>query len=254
MRVVVDLHFDGARPLKSFDRSATQKGLDNIQTSWYVAFMPRPTKLAPERGSARIRLLEAARDVIRTKGFAATTIDDLCATAGVTKGAFFHHFAGKEALGVAAAEYWSETTGALFEGAPYHAPADPLERVLAYIAFRRAIISDDIPAFTCLVGTLAQEVHVTAPEIRDAAAASIFGHSETLEADIAAAIADRGITPDGWDAASLARHFQAALQGGFILAKAGNDPGLARETVDHLDRYVRRLFGVPDPSRKEDQA
>ena len=210
--------------------------------------MPRPTKRSPERGAARTRLLDAARDVIRRKGFAATTVDDLCREAGVTKGAFFHHFAGKDALGVAAAEHWAETTGALFEGAPYHGPADPLDRVLAYLAFRRAIVEGEIAAFTCLVGTLAQEVHQTAPAIRDAAAASIFDHARTLEADIEAAIEARGIVPDGWTAASLARHFQAALQGGFILAKAGNDPELAREAIDHLDRYVRRLFGVPVPS------
>jgi TetR/AcrR family transcriptional repressor of nem operon len=209
--------------------------------------MTRKPKTSPERGDARTRLLEAARDVVRRKGFAATTVDDLCREAGVTKGAFFHHFRSKEALGVAAAAYWAETTGALFEGAPYHAPQDPLARVLAYIAFRREIISDDIPAFTCLVGTLAQEVHATAPDIRDAAAASIFGHSKTLEADIQSAIEMHGIVTDGWDAASLARHFQAVLQGGFILAKAGDDPDLAREAVDHLDRYVRRLFGVPQP-------
>lgn len=210
--------------------------------------MPRPTKLSPERGDARTRLLEAASDVIRSKGFAATTVDDLCREAGVTKGAFFHHFPSKDALGVAAAQHWAETTGALFEGAPYHAPADPLDRVLAYLAFRREIVEGDIPAFTCLVGTLAQEVHQTAPAIRDAAAASIFDHAATLEADIEAAIEARGIEPDGWDAASLARHFQATLQGGFILAKAGNDPEHAREAIDHLDRYVRRLFGVAVPS------
>lgn len=207
--------------------------------------MPRPTSQSPERGNARTRLLDAARDVIRTKGFAATTVDDLCREAGVTKGAFFHHFKGKDALGVAAAEYWAETTGMLFASASYHAPADPLDRVLAYIAFRRAIVSDEIPAFTCLVGTLAQEIHQTAPAIRHAAAASIFGHAETLEEDIQAAIDARGIELDGWDAASLARHFQAVLQGGFVLAKAADDAALAREAIDHLDRYVRRLFGVP---------
>ncbi len=49
----------------------------------------------PDRPSARIKLLEAARTLIRTKGFAATTVDDLCAAAGVTKGAFFHHFDSK---------------------------------------------------------------------------------------------------------------------------------------------------------------
>ena len=225
--------------------------IDSIPYGWYVFPMTRTTKHSPERGSARTRLLEAARDTIRAKGFAATTVDDLCKAADVTKGAFFHHFKTKEALGVAAAEFWTETTGALFEAAPYHAAQDPLDRVLGYLDFRRAIISDDIPAFTCLVGTLTQEVYDTAPEIRDAAAASIFGHSATLEADIAAAMADRGITAARWTPASLARHFQAVLQGGFILAKAGNDPELARESIDHLKCYVRHLFGVPPPLQKE---
>lgn len=199
----------------------------------------------PKRGEARTRLLEAARDVIRAKGYAATSVDDLCAAAGVTKGAFFHHFTSKEALGIAVAEFWAQTTSALFEAAPYHTPEDPLDRVLAYLAFRREIIVGTLPEFTCLVGTLAQEVHASAPDIRDAAGACIFGHARTLEAEIEAAIAARGITPDGWSAASLARHFQAVLQGGFILAKAGNDPDLARESIDHLDLYVRYLFGVP---------
>lgn len=209
--------------------------------------MTRPTKTDPARGDARRRLLEAARDVIRQKGFAATSVDDLCQSAGVTKGAFFHHFKTKEALGVAAAEFWAETTGALFAAAPYHQPDDPLDRVLAYLDFRRALIVGDTYAYTCLVGTMTQEVHDTAPAIRDACAKSIFGHAATLEADIKAARAQRGITAD-WTAGSLARHTQAVLQGGFILAKATGDPDLARESVDHLIRYVRQLFHLtPEP-------
>ena len=65
------------------------------------------------RGTARARLLDAAVQVIRTKGLSATSVDDLCTAAGVTKGAFFHHFESKQALAVAAAEHWSLTTGAL---------------------------------------------------------------------------------------------------------------------------------------------
>lgn len=205
--------------------------------------MSRPTKQSPERGNARTRLLEAARDIIRAKGFAATSVDDLCRAANVTKGAFFHHFASKEALGVAAAEFWAETTSAFFEAAPYHGPSDPLDRVLAYVAFRKAIIAGEIAEFTCLVGTMAQEIYASAPDIRDACAGSIFGHTATLEADIEAARQARGITAD-WTAASLARHTQAVLQGAFVLAKAANDPALAREGLDHLDRYIRHLFHI----------
>lgn len=205
--------------------------------------MPRPTRLQPERGDARTRLLEAARDVIRAKGYAATSVDDLCQAAAVTKGSFFHHFKSKEELGVAAAEFWADTTSAFFAAAPYHEPDDPLERVLAYVAFRKSIIAGDIADFTCLVGTMAEEVHATSPAIRDACAASIFGHAATLEADIAAAMQQHGIA-GGITAESLARHTQTVIQGAFVLAKAGNDPELARESLDHLDRYIRLVFGL----------
>ena len=53
----------------------------------------------------RNRLLDASLHAIRAQGYAATTIDDICAAAGLTKGSFFHHFASKEALGVAAADF-----------------------------------------------------------------------------------------------------------------------------------------------------
>ena len=38
--------------------------------------------------------------LIRRNGFAATSVDQLCAAAGVTKGGFFHYLVSKEALGV----------------------------------------------------------------------------------------------------------------------------------------------------------
>jgi TetR/AcrR family transcriptional repressor of nem operon len=210
--------------------------------------MPRPTKHQPERGDARTRLLEAARDVIRAQGFTATTVDDLCRAAGVTKGAFFHHFENKEALGVAAAEFWAESTTAFFVVAPYHDHDAPLDRVLAYVEFRKEIIEGDLAEFTCLVGTMTQEVYGSHPAIRDACAASIFGHAATLEPDIAAAMEARGIDAD-WTPASLAAHTQAVLQGAFILAKATGDRAVAIECVDHLKRYLTLLFSEPPIER-----
>lgn len=202
-----------------------------------------------DKPDARAKLMDAAVAVIREKGFCATSVDDLCRHAGVTKGAFFHHFASKEALGVAAADHWSETTGAFFAAAPYHQHQDPLDRVLGYIDFRKSILQGGVPEFTCLVGTMVQETYDTAPAIRDACDASISGHAHKVEADIALAMKQRGIKAD-WTAASLALHTQAVLQGSFILAKAKGGAVVAAESVDHLRRYIELLF-ISDSRREK---
>lgn len=196
------------------------------------------------KAEARTKLLEAALSVIRAQGYAATSVDDLCRAAGVTKGAFFHHFKTKDDLAVAAADYWSQVTGALFKGAPYHDHEDPLDRLLGYLDFRKALIAGSVPEFTCLVGTMTQEVYDTSPAIREACADSICGHADTLVADIAAAAERHGITLP-CSAESLALHTQAVIQGGFIVAKARNEPQQAIDSIDHLTRYVRLLFNLP---------
>lgn len=190
--------------------------------------------------NARMKLLDAALGTIREKGYSATSVDDLCERAGVTKGAFFHHFRSKDALGAAAADHWAETTAALFASASYHDHDDPLARILAYIEFRKELVRGELPDFTCLVGTMVQEAYGTSDAIRDACWRSISGHAQTLEADIAEAIEKYDV--DGITPKSLALYTQATIQGGFILAKAKNDPGVAVDCIDHLKRYVEFIF------------
>lgn len=205
--------------------------LDNIPTGWYKDKM---------KTTAREKLLDAALATVREKGYAATSVDDLCGRAGVTKGAFFHHFRSKDALAAAAADHWSATTAGLFAGADYHRHADPLDRILAYVDFRAELVRGEIPEFTCLVGTMVQEAYGTSGAIRDACWRSIAGHAQTLEDDIAAGIEKynvSGVTPE-----SLALYTQATIQGAFILAKAKNDPGVAIDMIGHLRRYIELLF------------
>ena len=190
---------------------------------------------------SRQKLLGAALKVIREKGYAAMRVDDICAEAGLTKGGFFHHFKGKEDFAVAAANYWSEMTGGFFASAPYHLLPDPLDRVLGYIDFRKAILRGSVPEFTCLVGTMVQEAFATSDAIRAACEASINAYCEALAPDIEATMARYG-APETVTALGLAQHIQAVLQGSFILAKTTNDPAIARESVTHLKRYVRMLF------------
>ena len=196
---------------------------------------------------SKTKLLDAALQVIRTKGYTATRIEDVCDAAALTKGSFFHHFKSKEDLAVAAAEHWSSVTGRLFEAAPYHRHRDPLDRVLGYIDFRKALLRGAVPEFTCLAGTMVQETYDTDPAIRDACDRSISRHAETVEDDIAAAMKAYSIEAD-WTAKSLALYTQAVLQGAFILAKSKGGAEVAADCVDHLRRYIELLFGRSDTS------
>lgn len=196
------------------------------------------------RHQSKTKILDAALYVIRAKGYSATRIEDICEAAGLTKGSFFHHFDSKEALALAAADYWSEMTGQFFTSAPYHAPADPLDRLLAYIDFRQSILQGDLPDFTCLVGTMVQEVYDTHPALREACNHSISSHAATLVPDIEAALRSRGMHPD-WSAESLALYIQAGIQGAFILAKAQHNRDIAVACIAHLRRYVELLFNRP---------
>ena len=191
--------------------------------------------------TAKQRLLNSALKLVRTKGYDATTVDEMCRDAGVTKGAFFHHFKSKEELGVEATRYWSQMTGSLFAQAPYHLHGDPLDRLLAYIDFRAAILEGrSVPEFTCLLGTMVQETYFSSGVLREACDIGISGHAATLEGYIADAMVQRGVT--GFTAESLALYTQAVLQGAFILAKAKGNADVVREMIAHLKRYVELLF------------
>ena len=193
---------------------------------------------------SKTRLLDAALELVRTKGYEATTVDDVCESAGLTKGSFFHHFEDKEELAVEAAGHFAQMAEGLFSAAPYRKLADPLDRLLGYVDFRKAILEGELPEFTCLLGTMVQETYETHPAIREACERHISGHAATLIADIAEA--KRRHAPRAkWSAEGLALFTQAVLQGAFVLAKAMHGPEVAEESLSHLRRYLELLFDQP---------
>jgi TetR/AcrR family transcriptional repressor of nem operon len=191
--------------------------------------------------NSRTRLLTATIDLVRANGYAATRVDDVCAAAGVTKGSFFHHFASKEDLAIAAAHQWNERASRLFMQAPYLTAEDALGRLLGYVKFRKELLGGEIWEWSCYAGTTIQETHETHPAIRDACAQSIDAHLVMLRAMIEATLGEFPVA--GVRADTLAVHIQAVLQGAFIMAKARQDRQAAIDSIDHLYCYIELLFG-----------
>ena len=98
------------------------------------------SSLSPSPHASKAAVLDAALRVIRTRGYTATTLDDLCAAAGVSKGSFFHDFPGKEDMTLAAIAHWNHVTGEVFAHAAFRKKKDPRDRVLGYIDFRNELL------------------------------------------------------------------------------------------------------------------
>ncbi len=202
----------------------------------------KPTKAAMAEASGR-KLLDAAVHVIRSKGYSAARVEDICAEAGLTKGAFFHHFESKEACAIAAAAHFAANADIWFDAAPYRRLPDPRARVLGYVDFRKAILSNELPQFTCLLGTMVQEAYDSHPAIRAACDRYISEHAARLSEDLTEAKAR--YAPDAaWTPESAALYSQAVLQGAFILAKARRGPQVAADCLDHLRRYFEALLPI----------
>jgi TetR/AcrR family transcriptional repressor of nem operon len=213
----------------------------------HFAEMSSPEASVAAPHESKVRFLNSALDVIRAKGYASTTVDDICHRAGITKGSFFHHFKSKDELALAAAAYWATLTESIFAEATYHKAKDPLDRLLGYLDFRGEILCGEIPEYTCLLGTLVQETYETHPEIRSACDRGMSSHIAVLAGDIEAAKQLYAPTAP-WSAESVGYFIQSVLQGSFIFAKAKQSPDVARENLAHLRRYLGLLFGQTRPS------
>jgi TetR/AcrR family transcriptional repressor of nem operon len=190
---------------------------------------------------SKTRLLDAALQVIRAKGYASTTVEDICQQAGVTKGSFFHHFKSKDDLALAATAHWEAVTEAFFAAAPYHKHIDPLQRLIGYVKFRGAILAGELPDYTCLLGTLVQETYATHPEIRAARNRGMSRHIAGLTRDVEAA--KKLYAPRArWSVQSVGYFMQSVLQGSFVFAKAKQNPEVVRHNLEHLHRYLEILF------------
>src|SRR5207244_3005141 len=70
----------------------------------YIIIMVKPSEKGAKRQRTRARLLDAAVEVIREKGFYRTTLEDVAGRAGMTRGAIYGNFKDKDELFLAVVE------------------------------------------------------------------------------------------------------------------------------------------------------
>ena len=188
----------------------------------------------------RTRLLDAAQELMLTKGFAATTVDEICAAAKLTKGSFFHYFTSKDDLGQVLLQRFCA------DGQQLHrtfcgGETDPLKRVYAYID-AAAKMSAGPKNKGCLLGMFSQELCDLNPQIRATCEQGFGDWARAFGEEMARAKA-KYAPRKTFDPQELADHLIAVMEGGMILGKARKDMRMVARSLRHYKAYVKQLFG-----------
>lgn len=199
----------------------------------------------PRRGAARERLLELAEEAVLAKGFAATSIEELVVAAGITKSGFFYHFKDKNALARAMLLRYLERDKALLDeifGRADELNEDPLHGFLVGLRFfaeMTAALPQAHPG--CLAASFCYQDRLFDSEIRALNAEGMLAwrlrFRERLEL-IAARYPPR--RPVDLDA--LADTAGTLVEGGLVLGRALQDPGILPAQILLYRDFVRAVF------------
>jgi TetR/AcrR family transcriptional regulator, transcriptional repressor for nem operon len=186
----------------------------------------------------RERLLEAGFREIHRQGFQPASLEAIVDAAGVTKGALYHHFASKQALGYAVVD---EVLGDLLHEhwiGPIERAADPLEALIATV--REAAARGKAVELGCPLNNLAQEM----AGVDEGFQQRIAGLYQRWEAGVTRAL-ERGqaqvrVRPDV-DIAAAATFIVGSIEGALGLAKTRKDRAPLRACAEGLTRYLETL-------------
>jgi AcrR family transcriptional regulator len=203
--------------------------------------MTAKVRATPARRTQRQRsddaidaLLQVARDSFGSKGYAGTSLDDVAALAGMTKGAVYHHFGSKDALfeGVFRLEHRRTIDAVIAKSRGARDAIDGLLRgVRAYLQYvldpvARRILLEDGPS------VLGWERWRRCEEP---------GFQQLLESSLAHA-AVRGLLRPGVRPAETALLLLGAMTEGALAVAHADDPvATARRLSDALATHVRAL-------------
>ncbi|WP_433475262.1 TetR/AcrR family transcriptional regulator [Spirillospora sp. CA-142024] len=163
--------------------------------------------------STRERLIESTRTLLWERGYVGTSPKGIQQLADAGQGSMYHHFSGKEELARAAIDRTAEEMRAGAD-AQLSGPGTAPERISAYLRRERDVLKG------CPIGQLTQDPDVMAASLLREPVEETFTWLRTRLATVVAEGIDAGDLSPVIDPAATAAAIVAALQGGYVLARA----------------------------------
>ncbi|MRX10799.1 TetR family transcriptional regulator [Pseudoduganella sp. FT25W] len=187
------------------------------------------------KANVKEQIVSTSLNLLHSKGFNATSVQDITDAAGVPKGSFYNHFTSKEALGLEVVQRYLAAVGEL-AAVLHDGTLAPRARLQQY--FERMIAGNAANDFHCgcLLGNFSTELSNQIPAMRSAMQQAFAGSAELLASVIAAGQRDGSIR-SSVPAAELAAFVNDAWQGAVLRTKT-------EQSREPLDRFARMTLGT----------
>ncbi|MGK7311990.1 MAG: TetR/AcrR family transcriptional regulator [Candidatus Longimicrobiales bacterium M2_2A_002] len=193
----------------------------------------------------RARIMDVAESLILAQGFAATSVDSIVAGAGVTKGAFFHHFDTKTELAHALVERWADRDEAHLEENMERAERlsrDPLQQLLLFVGlFEESMAALTEPYPGCLLASTVHEAELFDGATRARIRRSVHAWRGRIRAKLDEVAVEHPARLDV-DLDAVADQMWSTFEGAFILSKTLQEAGPVAAQLRQYRNYLELLF------------
>lgn len=197
-----------------------------------------------DAAATRTRLLDVAFAEIYEHGYQGLRVDTLLAKAGLTKGAFYHHFPSKSALGLAVVDELLAGLADLVWGQHLAQYDDPIEGIEACAQFALGLLGPRSTTLGCPINNLAQEMSGLDPAFQKRLAAVFEGIINNISAALARG-KTHGLVRADVDCDAAATFILAAVEGSIGLAKGTRSEETLARSMEEARRYLASLRAAP---------
>jgi AcrR family transcriptional regulator len=204
-----------------------------------------------EPNVTRDKLLMAAFEEIYRRGFQAASLNTILAQAGVTKGALYHHFPDKAALGFAVADevvrrFLLQRWGI---GPLADVEKDPVTALQGILRHRSTELTAREVELGCPLNNLAQEMSPLDERFRRRVNATFDTWRDAFAQALARGQAEGTVRRDV-DGGKVAAFIVAAIEGSFGLAKGARSAEMLRSNLEVLSAFLDTLRPEKAEKRK----
>lgn len=190
--------------------------------------------------SSRQKILAKAAELIHSRGFNHTSVQDILDAASVTKSNFYYHFESKEhlafeVLGERMRQFYAFAIGPSIE----NYGLDPLKRIEAFFDNLLAIGRSEIGELGCPFGNLAQEISTIHEPLRESLSMFFAACAEAMERCFEDGKA-AGIFQQALPSRRLAAFVLAQIQGAFLLRKTHREPRVLEDNLALMRDVIRQ--------------